>query len=133
MVMVMMVMMIRRRMKMRMMIMMMMVRKYIRMHIRMLLYSLMPCAFLACPLSGMGCLDILSNCSGHGACDYCLSMCTCEEGWGAPTDVIADYTMLDCSNRECPHHVIRYSTLTHHHTAPTLSPRMTPSANIHTH
>jgi hypothetical protein len=50
-------------------------------------------------VAGAGCSDIMHNCSGHGYCDYCFGHCTCDEGWGAATDVVSDYIMLDCSAR----------------------------------
>jgi hypothetical protein len=50
---------------------------------------------------GTGCAK-WSFCSGHGACDYCLERCVCQEGYGSPSDrsVAGLGIKADCSERE---------------------------------
>jgi len=57
------------------------------------------------PQIGSGC-DNRAACTGHGTCDYCAEQCTCDNGWGSPTDT-TDFNGLagmraDCSERTCP-------------------------------
>ncbi len=46
--------------------------------------------------------DCQNSCSGHGRCSNSpYFICSCDEGWGAATD-IAEYKTPDCSLRTCP-------------------------------
>jgi len=42
-----------------------------------------------------------NKCSGHGTCDPTTSVCTCQNGWGSPTDK-GRFKAADCSARMCP-------------------------------
>jgi hypothetical protein len=53
---------------------------------------------LLLPKTRSACKD-LNYCSGHGVCSS-RNLCTCDEGWGSPTD-IATYKSPDCSLRVC--------------------------------
>ncbi|KDO27856.1 hypothetical protein SPRG_07129 [Saprolegnia parasitica CBS 223.65] len=52
------------------------------------------------PLGGDLCAT-LNNCNGHGFCNTATKVCTCQVGWGAPTD-ISIWKTPDCSLRTCP-------------------------------
>lgn len=46
--------------------------------------------------------DCQNSCSGHGLCsNHPLFICSCDEGWGADSDV-AEYKAPDCSLQTCP-------------------------------
>ena len=46
-----------------------------------------PATTMRQPLMGDACKDN-GYCFNRGTCDYCTGKCTCDEGWGGPTDVI---------------------------------------------
>lgn len=52
---------------------------------------------------GQGCADV-SDCSGHGTCDYCYERCSCYQGYGHASDVVmvGGGVQPDCSARICP-------------------------------
>jgi hypothetical protein len=54
-----------------------------------LLFSAMSSSLLCVCVAGDGC-RAQSYCNGHGTCDLCTSTCVCDEGYGAPDDLIAD-------------------------------------------
>lgn len=45
--------------------------------------------YVCVSVSGDGC-RAQSYCNGHGTCDLCTSTCVCDEGYGAPDDLIED-------------------------------------------
>ncbi|CAM9380098.1 unnamed protein product, partial [Ascophyllum nodosum] len=47
-----------------------------------------------------GC-TLFNWCNGHGTCNTATTTCTCDEGWGADTDITL-YRAADCSARVCP-------------------------------
>ena len=49
------------------------------------------------PQMGLGC-SLHGDCNGRGSCDFCTEKCTCDTGWGAPTDII---TKGDVINKHC--------------------------------
>ncbi|OQR83858.1 hypothetical protein ACHHYP_14195 [Achlya hypogyna] len=52
------------------------------------------------PLGGDLC-NALNDCNGHGFCNTLTKTCTCQIGWGAPSD-ISVFKAADCSLRTCP-------------------------------
>jgi hypothetical protein len=39
------------------------------------------------PQMGLGC-QMFGDCNSRGTCDFCKEQCVCDEGWGAPTDIV---------------------------------------------
>mmetsp|Transcript_22493 Transcript_22493/g.32845 ORF Transcript_22493/g.32845 Transcript_22493/m.32845 type:complete len:454 (+) Transcript_22493:36-1397(+) len=58
---------------------------------------------LSHPQMGLGC-KLYGDCYGRGVCDFCTENCICDEGWGAPTDVVMKGASLSghCFHRVCP-------------------------------
>jgi hypothetical protein len=52
------------------------------------------------PLVGNGCQD-KSSCNLHGTCDFCYNTCTCDVGYGNPSEIF-DYVQISCAERTCP-------------------------------
>jgi len=52
---------------------------------------------------GVGCTE-LNGCSKHGQCDFCTQKCTCDAGYGSPSDIIMKGRDIDgtCAPRVCP-------------------------------
>ena len=52
---------------------------------------------------GTGC-KAWNKCNGHGACDYCLSKCFCNQGYGMWNDTVVKGRNIDpsCLQRTCP-------------------------------
>jgi hypothetical protein len=59
------------------------------------------CVLCALHAAWAGGCDQLNNCNGHGSCAGATAICTCNEGWGALSDVTL-YRAPDCSARVCP-------------------------------
>ena len=61
-----------------------------------------PIAFSSFPAIGKGCAH-LKNCSGHGTCNYCLSQCICDHGYGSLMDVTANGRDISnsCDTSKC--------------------------------
>jgi EGF-like domain len=59
------------------------------------------CVLCALHAAWAGGCDQLNNCNGHGSCAGATAICTCNEGWGATSDVTL-YRAPDCSARVCP-------------------------------
>jgi len=69
------------------------------------------------PLVGNGCQD-KSSCNLHGTCDYCYNTCTCDMGYGHPSEIY-EYVKIDCGDRVCPSgRAIRDLPTSHEHAHP---------------